>query len=69
MSTQEAALVYECVKSRFCQDEWVVEAINYAQDGEIYSATFSGPGAEDRAKEYAGWKNRLDPAAKPLVEG
>lgn len=51
------ALVYECVKSRFCLDEWVVEAIDYGSEGEIYAATFSGPGAQQRAEEYAAWKN------------
>lgn len=39
-------------------DVWRVEAINYEGDGEVYVAVFSGPGAEERAHEYADWKNR-----------
>jgi hypothetical protein len=34
---------------------WVVEAVG--SDGEIYVTQFYGPKAEDRAKEYASWKN------------
>lgn len=34
---------------------WVVEAIG--ADGEVYVAQFFGPLAEERAKEYADWKN------------
>ncbi len=37
---------------------WRVEAIDYDGDGTTYAATFTGPGAEERAKEYARWKNR-----------
>jgi len=51
------ALMYEVACSRQTQDEWVVEAINYAGDGEIYAATFSGPLAKERAEEYAAWKS------------
>ncbi len=50
-------LVYECVQSKAEEDEWIVEAIDYGSEGEIYAATFSGPGAEARAREYAAWKN------------
>lgn len=50
--------VFECVPSRFCADEWVVEAIDHEAEGVIYAAAFSGPGAKERAEEYADWKNR-----------
>ena len=50
-------LVYECQQSRQCAEEYVVEAIDYASEGEIYAATFSGHGAKERAEEYAAWKN------------
>lgn len=53
-------MLYECQKSRWCADEWVVEAIDYDSEGVIYAATFSGPGAEMRAEEYAAWKNKKD---------
>lgn len=70
MKTETDQLHYECVKSRFCPDEWVVEAIDHASEGEIYAATFSGPGAEERAEEYARWKNaRLAAASRAVAEG
>ncbi len=50
---------YEVAESRQVAGEWVVEAINYAKDGEIYAAIFSGPLARERAKEYAEWKAGL----------
>jgi hypothetical protein len=36
--------------------DWAVEAINFAADGEIFTAIFSGPSAEERAREYVAWK-------------
>jgi hypothetical protein len=36
--------------------DWVVEAINFAGDGEISTAIFSGSSAEERAREYSAWK-------------
>lgn len=35
---------------------WTVEAVNSDGDGGIDVTTFSGPAAEDRAREYARWK-------------
>lgn len=52
------SLYYECAPSRTTTDEWIVEAIDYGSEGEIYAAIFSGPGAKERAEEYASWKNR-----------
>lgn len=49
--------IYECVQSRSCPYEWVVEAIDYDDEGVIYAATFSGPDAQKRAEEYTAWKN------------
>jgi hypothetical protein len=48
---------YEAIPARDTAGEWVVEAINHDNDGEVYMARFSGPHAEDRANEYAAWKN------------
>lgn len=46
---------YECVFSP--RDAgWVVEAINFDRDGEVYRTLFTGPEAEQRAREYAEWK-------------
>lgn len=35
----------------------VVEAIDEAGEGECHVAIFSGPDAEERAREYAAWMN------------
>lgn len=46
---------YDCVFS--ARDAgWVVEAIDFDNDGIVYRALFTGPSAEQRAKEYADWK-------------
>jgi hypothetical protein len=37
--------------------DWRVEAIDFDNEGEIYVAIFSGPGARERAEEYAAMKN------------
>ena len=37
-------------------DRWLVEAIDHDSEGEIYAAAFSGPGAEERAREYRAFK-------------
>lgn len=36
---------------------WTAEAIG--SDGEVYQALFAGPNAEDRAREYADYKNAV----------
>jgi hypothetical protein len=46
---------YQCMYSSR-DSGWVVEAINSDSDGEIYRALFTGPEAENRAREYADWK-------------
>jgi hypothetical protein len=53
------AMKYEVKHSRY-EREWVVEAFNPKDDGEVYVAEFSGPNAKARATEYAAWKNSLD---------
>ena len=50
-------MTYEVVQSPDTPDAWIVEAINYGGDGEVFSALFSGPNAERRAREYAAWKS------------
>lgn len=47
---------YECMYAPKLQG-WVVEAVG--SDGEVYVTQFYGPGDEERAKEYAAWKNGL----------
>lgn len=48
---------HEAFQSRDVPGEWRVEAIDFGSEGECYVAIFSGPDAEDRAREYAAWKN------------
>lgn len=55
---------YEVAKDRELMDTWRVEAVNEQGDGEVYVAIFSGPDAEDRAREYADWKNGVLELAK-----
>ena len=57
--TAVTALEYEVVRSRDAieDDKYVVEAIDYEHDGQIYVAIFSGPNARERAEEYAKFKN------------
>ena len=48
-------MTYEVVQSRLFPDTWVAEAIG--PEGEAYIACFTGPEAEERAREYAAFKN------------
>lgn len=52
-------MTFEVAQSWKGPDEWVVETVNHAGDGEVYAAQFSGPLAKERAEEYAAWKNSL----------
>lgn len=54
----EATVKYEVRECRQQPGDWAVEAINYAGDGEIYAARFTGPKARERAEEYAAWKQQ-----------
>lgn len=38
--------------------DWVAEAFNFEGDGEIFTAIFSGPSAEGRAREYVSWQQQ-----------
>jgi hypothetical protein len=48
---------YEVLEDQFFPGDWRVEAIG--QEGEVYVTNFSGPKAEQRAREYAAWMNEL----------
>jgi hypothetical protein len=50
-------LQFEPKQDRLEPDAWRVEAIDYDRDGVVFIAVFSGPGAQDRAEEYAAFKN------------
>ena len=54
---------YQIQRSADCGFDWLVSAVNDGEnqdrdEGEIYVAVFSGPLSEDRAQEYADWKNK-----------
>ena len=49
-------LKYHAFQSTNHIGEWRVEAFEYPE-GLCYVAIFTGPNAEDRAEEYAAWKN------------
>jgi len=48
---------FEAAPCRHNLSDWVVEAYDMESEGECYCATFYGMRAEDRAREYAEWKN------------
>jgi len=62
-------MYHEVQQSHDCEFDWLVSAVNdevgERDRGEIYIAVFSGAFAEERAREYADWKNgkRLEPVA------
>lgn len=56
VDTTAPEMKYEVVKNRFDQS-WQASAHDEA-DGACYTVNFYGPGAEERAREYAAWKNR-----------
>lgn len=49
---------YEALECELHPGEWVVEAFDMDGDGDCYMARFSGPQSEQRAREYAEWKNQ-----------
>lgn len=50
---------HEVIQDREIQGVWRVEAINAEGDGEAYVTIFSGPDAQERAYEYAEFKNSV----------
>lgn len=38
--------------------DWVVEGIDIDDEGELYTAVFSGSDAERRAREYCEWRSQ-----------
>jgi hypothetical protein len=48
---------YEVFADKTTRGMWRVEAINHANEGECFVTLFSGPNSQQRAEEYAAWKN------------
>ncbi len=53
---------YEVMADPEFPNDWRVEAID-RKSGDIYVAVFSGPDAEQRAREYAEWQQSRKLAA------
>ena len=49
---------FEVLEDRKTPGDWIVGAVDYDSEVEGYTAVFTGPNAEQRAREYARWKNR-----------
>jgi len=47
---------WDIFKSEDGSGSWVVQAMNFDGDGEIYTVTFSDSDAKVRAREYYHWK-------------
>jgi len=52
---------YEIIQDRCNPEDWRVEAIAHAPegDGAFYIAIFCGIGTKGRAEEYIAWKSQL----------
>ena len=50
---------WDIFKSEDGSGHWVVQAMNFDADGEIYTVTFSDSDAKARAKEYYNWKTSV----------
>jgi hypothetical protein len=51
------SIEYEAFESKTVPGEWRAEACGIDDDGSCYVTIFTGPGAQQRAEEYAAWKN------------
>jgi len=47
---------WDIFKSEDGSGSWVVQAMDFDGDGEIYTVTFSDCNAKARAREYYNWK-------------
>jgi hypothetical protein len=56
-STMERELLHEVFESHDTAGEWRVEAIAHHSEGECFVVIFSGPFAEERARDYCEWIN------------
>lgn len=48
---------YKVLQDSENNDRWLAQAINFDGEGEVYTVLFLGYEAEERAREYAEWKN------------
>ena len=50
---------WDIFKSEDGSGNWVVQAMDFDGDGEIYTVTFSDCNAKARAREYYNWKTSV----------
>jgi len=50
---------YQAIADNKISGDWRVEAIDFENEGSVYTTTFSGPNAQERAEEYARWQNGI----------
>jgi hypothetical protein len=50
---------WDIFRSEDGSGNWVVQAMNFDGDGEIYTVTFSDFDAKARAREYYNWKTKI----------
>ena len=60
--------MYEAFKDHRYVSEWRVETTQECNDDVIDVAIFSGQNANDRAKEYAEWKNSQALLPEPILK-
>ncbi len=54
---------HEVFQDKVNHYDWRVEATDHDSEGQCYVTIFSGHKPEERAREYAGWKNEQAQAA------
>jgi hypothetical protein len=60
---------YEVKEAKAGSGEFLAIAVNEASHNEIFSALFCGPDAQQRAEEYAAWKNsQLEVTGEQLLQ-
>lgn len=64
---QPEVMEYEVAQTRGSEEEWQVEAID--DDGRIFIAAFGGPDSQQRATEYAAWKNAQNQPSTGRLKG
>lgn len=55
---EEKSITHEIAQDTVASSDWRVEAID-SKSGDVFVAIFCGPLAEERAREYAKFKNGI----------
>lgn len=57
VDSQEGYMEYEVGPDSEQPERWVAQAIDWDNEGQVYTALFIGRDAETRARQYADWQN------------